>query len=364
MLVSSGDSLATFLVVRFDSLSDAYIVGGDSIPIVAVDSTHLRLFLDTARTAALSAVTFELFDVDTTAADADMVAIRALFRQDRMISSTSVVLGLQSDTLDLPIPNELLLAKTADPSRRLRVGVRITSNETARVVVFSANTVAYPRLRYDPAPNDPVFNVLERSARSHTPENDPVLALRFTDYAVPAGGAFPLQRVTAGSDTAELFRDSLLVAGGVDGRRIYLRFALPDSILNSSIVRATLILNKRPSSDYDLRDTVAVVPKAVFATAGVPVSKAADITDSLRIFEMPVNRMEARTSGEIRFDIGAFARSWTTDSRMELPPAIVLHVGLEGKTMHEMHFYSSTAPLALRPRLRVTFVPRLQIGSQ
>lgn len=361
-LAWSGDTLDSRMVIRFDSLPNTQTLGGVTTPITEVDSSHLRFFIDTTESLAKANVTVELYDVDTTAADADFDAVRALFRPDRFISSRTFTPLPVADTVNIPIPNEFLVAKIQSPQRRLRVGVRIVSDSTARLLPLTANQALYPRLRYDPAPTNPDFNVLERVPRSFTPEDDPALAVNFTDYQLPVSGPIPLLRNTVGSDTVDLFRDSLLVAGGVDGRRIYLRFAVPDSILEASIIRATVILQKRASSEYGVRDTIAVVPQAVFATALLPVSLAAMVTDTTRIFPMPSNRVEPRAIGETRFDIISFARTWTLESRAEIPHAVVLRVGQEGRTMQELHFYSSSAPSNLRPRLRLTFVPRLQIG--
>jgi hypothetical protein len=184
----------------------------------------------------------------------------------------------------------------------------------------------------------------------------------FTDYSLPVTGPFPLTRNSVGSDTIDVFRDSVLAVGGIAGRRAYFRFNIPDSVLATSIVRATLILHAKPGRDYGIRDTIAVVPQAVFASANVPVSRAALLNDSLRVFNIPSVRMEPRTSGQIRFDVIAYARTWSLESREQIPPAITLRVGQEGRIVNEILFYSTSGPVGLRPQLRLTFVPRLQIG--
>jgi hypothetical protein len=362
VLARSGDSLESRMVVRFDSLPDTYTIGGVTTPVTGVDSANLRFFIDTAATRSKATVTLELYDVDTTAADADFDAVNALFRPDRFITSHILTTLPAEDTVNVAVPNALLLTKILAQARRLRIGIRIVSDSTARIVPVTANQLLFPRLRYDPAPENTDYGVIERPPRSFTPVDDPQFAVNFTDYQVPVAGAFPLTRATSGSDTIDVFRDSILVAGGVEGRRIYLRFSVPDSILETSIIRATLILQKRATPDFGVRDTIALVPQAVLAKALLPPSRAVLLTDTSFAFPMPSNRMEPRATGEIRMDMVGFSRAWTKEFVEQIPLALSLRVGLEGRTMQELHFYSTSAAAHLRPRLRVTFVPRLQVG--
>jgi hypothetical protein len=288
--------------------------------------------------------------------------VRSLFRSDRLIASVNVQRLQVGDTLDFSIPNSVVLAKILSERRRLRIGIRVRSDSTVRIIVHSANTGLFPRLRYDPAADNENINVFERPPRSFTPVDDPTLAADFTDYTIPVGGAFPLQKSALGGDTASVYRDSVLALGGVAGRRAYFRFNIPDSVLDASIVRATLILNQKSASDYGSRDTLSIVPQAVFAKATVPVSRAALLNDSLRIFLMPSVRREARDAGVVRFDVVGFARTWSSDTKDEIPFALTLRVGQEGRVIQEMLFYSTSGPPALRPKLRITFVPRVQSG--
>jgi hypothetical protein len=303
-----------------------------------------------------------VYDVDTTAADQNFDAVRALFRPDRLITSHMIQPGQRTDTIDIAIPNEELLERIQSSQRRLRVGLRLRSDSTARLVIITANQLLFPRLRYDPAAGDPNQNVFERPPRSYTPVEDPALAVDFTDYSLPFAGPFPLTRSTSGTDTVDVFRDSVIAVGGIAGRRAYFRFDIPDSVLSSSIVRATLILHAKPGRDYGIRDTIPIIPQAVFASAAVPVSRAALLNDSLRVFNMPSVRLEPRTGGQMRFDLVAYARTWTLESGEQIPPAITLRIGQESRVVNEILFYSSLGPEELRPQLRLTFVPRLQIG--
>ncbi len=360
-IAASGDSLDSRVIVRFDSLPNVWRLGGVDSNVSAVDSAHFRLFVDTAASKLKSAVTIEVYDVDTTAADANTSAILALFRPDRLIGSTTLSAPL-SDTLNVSISNAVLLSKILG-NRRLRVGVRMRSDSTSRLVVNTANQGLFPRLRYDPAPNDPTVNVFERVPRSFTPVEDLRLAVDFTDYLVVASGPFPLRKNAVGLDTAGVFRDTVLAVGGISGRRVYLRFALPDSVLSASIIRATLILNKKPSSNFgNATDTIAVVPQAIFARDNVPVAKAVALTDTTRLFPMASQRLAPATAGEVRFDIVSYARTWSTDTTARIPFALSLRAGLEDKVIQEILFYSTSAPALLRPRLRITYVPRQAIG--
>jgi hypothetical protein len=362
-IAQSGDSLDTRLVIRFDSLPTTYSLSGVPQVIESVDSSHIRIFVDSSITVLRDDLSIELYDVDTTAADDNLEAVAVLFRPDRLIGSLTSSLLLVGDTIDIPLSNEVLLAKIRQLEPRLRVGLRLRSDSTARLAVLTANQIRFPRLRFDPAPENIDVVVLERLPRSLTPAGQPDIAIDFTDYVLPLAGPFPLVSNAVGGDTVGVFRDSVLAIAGVAGRRAYFRFEIPDSVLRGSIIRTTLIVHQKPASTFSVLDTLSVIPVAVFATHDVPPSRAARLVDTVGVFAMPAVRLEPRNSGETRFEMVNFSRTWNAGSNEEIAFAIVLRAGQEGRNMHEILFYSTTAPANLRPRLRITYIPRDAVGG-
>jgi hypothetical protein len=60
---------------------------------------------------------------------------------------------------------------------------------------------------------------------------------------------------------------------------------------------------------------------------------------------------------DTRVNVLALARTWRT-LPPNVPRAIAFKIGLEGAQPAELRFYSSEAPVNLRPRLRITYLPR------
>jgi hypothetical protein len=107
---------------------------------------------------------------------------------------------------------------------------------------------------------------------SKTPVGDPIAASHLTDYTVIA------KAPPAASP-------SLLAVGGLPPRRVYIRFNIPSSILDSStVVRATLLLNQLPNPALDPNDSLLVIPQVVLAGKVVTdPAKAAQITAAVSI---------------------------------------------------------------------------------
>jgi hypothetical protein len=63
------------------------------------------------------------------------------------------------------------------------------------------------------------------------------------------------------------------------------------------------------------------------------------------------------SAGVRAVNVLALARTWRT-LPTNVPRAIAFKIGLEGAQPAELRFYSSEAPVSLRPRLRITYLPR------
>jgi hypothetical protein len=356
MIANSGDTLESRYVVRFDSLTSTYVKDAEILPITSIDSASVRISIETELSTFTDAVTFEAYDVDAEFEDSSTAALLTLFTPARMLGSVTV------DSADLKDSVRIFLDTTSvreklQTNARLRVGIRVRSAEPARVAVLSANTSSFPRFSFDPARDDPAVVIQSIVPRSRTPFTDPRIAENFTDFNVPFGGA-PLPPGVVG-------------IGGPHGRRIYLRFNLPASITDSAtVVRATLLLHQRAAPNYGfLTDSLVVAPQVVVATSEVTdLSKAALLTDTLpggippSVFGLPAIRIRPDASVERAFDIVSVVRFWRSTSAARVPQAIVLRSAEEATSILEAQFYSSEADPALRPRLRLTYLPRREFG--
>jgi hypothetical protein len=353
------DSLDARAVFRFDSLPARFAPssGGDSVNITTVRSSVLRLRVDTSSTlfgagrarVPGAALTFEAFDVDTTVgADTSTAALVALFRPARRLGAVTLPAGTAvSEEVRVPIATDAFAARVG---RRLRVGVRIVSAEAVQMRVYTAaasgtvGTLA-PQLRFVPA-TDTATRELTALLGSGTP-NDRTVAAAYVNQSVIARS--PL--AAAGTD---------LVIGGLPARRSYLRFEVPVRLVDSvSLVRATLELTQRPASGADPLDSVLVRPLAVLATDVITdVTRASDIAAANGL---PTIRLSAAGSGLREIPVVQLFAGWRV-----LPAAtqraLVLRADAEGTQAAEVRFYSREAPAALRPRLRLSYIPRTNFG--
>ena len=140
-----------------------------------------------------------------------------------------------------------------------------------------------------------------------------------------------------------------------------MRFDIPLNIVDSSIVvRATLLLNQIANPAIDPTDTVKLLPGLVLAgTAVRDPAKASQIeTDIARdtVYLTP------DSSGLTQVELANAFAIWRTQSPDSTPRAIILRSVTEGNSPLEIRFSSSEAALALRPRLRISFTPRVPLG--
>ena len=354
-----ADSLDARAVFRFDAVPARYApsAGGDSVPLTAVRSSTLRLAVDTSGTyfgAARARVpgaplTLEAYDVDTTSgADTTQAVLASLFRPARLLGRVTLPAGTAVDTaVRIPIATGAFAARAGG---RLRVGVRVVSTQAAQVRVFTARASGLlgalaPSVKFVPA-TDTATRELTVGLSSTTPA-ERTLAAAYVGQSViaRAPGAAP------GGD---------LVVGGLPARRTLLRFQVPARFVDSvSLVRATLQLAQRPAAGADPLDSVFVRPLVVLATG--------EVTDPVRVTELasptgiPGLRLGPAGEGVREFAVVQLLNAWRV-----LPAgtqrALVLRADGEGVQASAVRFYSTEAPAGLRPRLRLSYVPRTNFG--
>ncbi len=348
LLANRPDTLVTRGVLRFDILPTSFLPnkGATSESITTVDSTFLIMPLDTTGDRGTTPITIEAYDVDTTANDSSQVVVKSLFRADRLLGSATIVPSTVGDTLRIPMSNTILAAKIA-ANTRLRVGLRITSGAgQLRAIAFQLGA-GTPFVRFDPS-SDTVYVPIPISPTTSMEGATADQNLAYMVYSMVDVGS-----PTPGTQT--------LAVGGFPAYRSYLRFTLPRSISDSStIVRAEVLLTQRPSLFGNAADSVALISM-------VPTTTTA-ITDMRRILDLSADGIFAgldstfmvpRDSGQRSINVLSLIRSWS-GLQSDVPRAIAFRISLEGAQPAELLFFSTEASPALRPRLRITYLPRTE----
>ena len=155
--------------------------------------------------------------------------------------------------------------------------------------------------------------------------------------------------------------------GGVPARRTYLRFNVPQWLLDSTtIVRATLQLTQMPQRGFDGGDSVTVIGQAVAATPLITdLYRASQILIPAGMFVTDSIRVAPADSGVRTLELNGLLRVWKTASdTLPTSPqrAVVLVQKEEGLHGAEVRFFNSRAPAGVRPTLRVSYIPRVNFG--
>ena len=356
-VASLGDTLQTRGIVRFDSLPLTFRHNNSVTDsnIVFVD-TGAFVQLGLVRPDTLgSASTVEVYDVDMNGAeDADPTVVTSAFTPARLIGSRTIPADSMKDTVRIPIDPKVVLAKIQSSTDRLRIGLRVTSaSGSAKMTVVTSNGVGSygitePELIFRPSADTSVSKVTV-VPRSVTPP-EIFIASDLADYLVVA-------------KPPPAPPPNVLRVGGLPGRRAYFRFNIPSRILDSSnVVRATLMLTQRPNAfSPSAGDTVAL--EQFIVTAGPAVG---DLSRALlfltSIGKSDSARLVAADSGERDFEMISLVRAWRSTTIDKTPRALALRTTTESLTAGQIDFFSLEAPLAVRPRLRITYVPQTVTG--
>ena len=352
----AGDSLDVRAIFRFDSLPTFYrTTAGDSVPVTQlVDPVVEVLVFRRGESYVPQATTVEAFDVGGVANDTSTVDLAAAFTPDRLLGTATLAPRASSDTttadtLRIPVSPEALLARIRGDAR-LRVGVRVAPGQDARLVL--SPTIA--RATYRATPDTSVARLV-RAPLSQTPEGEPQLRIDFSSFTIVVAG-------TTSDDP------SVLTVGGLPARRALLRFAIPPAVLDSSqILRATLVLTQRPIPGYLAGDTLRLQPLAVTASDLVT-----DLRRRMLLASNPLSPFTGRNvvsstptnvlpggSGTVEIPIPELVGAWRTIGDVGYSPELVLASALEGATPVQAQFYASEAPAALRPKLRLSYIRRI-----
>jgi hypothetical protein len=351
ILARRGDTLVTAGVARFDTLLSR-ITRGDTSQrtIIGIDTAHLAISISEAPVASDS-VTIELYDVDTAVTGIDTAAVRQLFRSDRFISSVTMDADTIVGVRRVPVPVAFLEPKILG-GQRVRFGIAVRADESVQLRILTAESQNAPILTYlaRAQADTQTLSIVASSRQPPTPGASPT---SFADYQVILQGAIP--------------PTNLLAVGGVPGHRVYLRFDIPQDLLEeNTIVRALFQVTQTPFASVDGDDTLQIVPRLVRATPVLDPEpgKAALVLGDVASFPMPALRTVPTDTGVKTLQIATALSVWRLDPDTTFTRAIVLQSLNEGLSPQAALFFPAdpSVPQALWPRLQITYVPRAGFG--
>jgi len=341
-------------IIRFDTLQTVFRHNGSGSDseLVAIDSAFIKLRVALADTLG-PAVTLEIYDVDVDTAvvgavdDTALSTLLPLFSAGRLLGSRTFAAASLKDSVAIPIDAARLLNMIRTPSiARLRIGVRAVGAQPVSLNVFATNG-GFPPLLFIRPTADTSVESIQVAALSKTPM-DATIAAEVADF----------QLIALSPPSAP---PNIIRVGGAPGRRGYLRFNIPSEILDSSsVVRATLELTQRPNPAAPrASDTAGVQPFEMAASSVLTDVRRALVFIS---FGLDTAGMAPKDSGARSFEMIDALRRWRFTKADRTPRTLALRATREGTSAWQADFFSRTAPLAVRPRLRVTYIPQPKPG--
>jgi hypothetical protein len=319
------------------------------LPILTPDSAH----------RPKGPITIEAYNVDSIPADSvtlatDTVAsvIATLFSPARLLASRTFAPDSLVDTLQIPLPIDSVLQRVIN-GRPLRVGFRlVTPPEQGYNLQIGTTQVGAPVTLHLVPSIDTGATAVDVTPLSKTPFGQPFLYGPLADYSIVVKG---------GSAIAQTDRISV---GGVPARRSLLRFDVPSRITDSTtVVRATLLLTQTPNYTVSTGDSVYVFPAAVLASSAITDTRTLlQFVGAIGQFGLDSVPMAPTDSGLRTFEVVSLVRTWRGTTPDISPRAIALRSNGEGGAPAEITFFSSRVGGAVRPRLRIPYVPQTSFG--
>ncbi len=353
-LIAQGDTADVRVGAHYDTLPARYQIPGassDSL-IRKVDSATMIFLIDTLATRPTTPLTIDAFDIDTTASDTTSATLAPLFRSGRLLGTrTFTASDITTDTLRIPIDNAALFAKIRD-TLRLRVGLQVhgPGGSTARVRILGTSFA--PRIRFRASADttvlpDTIF------PKSITPANDVYGQAVFRLFPIVLKGQLPAPPT------------GQFTIGGLSGARAYLRFNIPAIVLDSvNVIRASLLLTQLPARGTSATaDSVSIYTQPVLSSPTITdVYTSSLFLGGPGLYGIDSLRVGARDSGVRTLELVNLVRFWRVVGTANTTRSIVLRSPREGSLPAELDFVSMEGPVAQRPRLRITYVPRRGFG--
>jgi hypothetical protein len=359
--VQNGDRLHTGVVFRFDSVQRALTDTTDNPPkpITSVDTATLRINIATPSSGGYDStlvrdtvVTFVVYDVDAAASDFDTAAVRARFGATE-VGSLDVLRDSLKGTINIPLDTAYLASHIRDGAR-IRLGLEVRSDNGAQVRIFSVEGGSPTSLQYTAHADT---SKLSAGVSVNTRSSAGPAIHSLADYTLVLEGAPPPP-------------SDVLAAGGIPSNRIFLRFDVPPALIDSSttIVRANLEMSQQGNDLYASDDTVALVTRLVRATKAVsdPAQAAVLSIDPVALssaFAVPEVRVSPSDTRVDTIPLAHIFLFWKSEGPETMQRSIVLQSSSQGLDPRRFYLHSSdAADESLRPRLRITYIPRSGFG--
>jgi hypothetical protein len=299
-----------------------------------------------------TSVTFLIYDVDADAPDLDTAAVRARFTSTPIASHT-VRRDSLAGAITIPLDTAFVGAHVR-AGTRIRLGVAVQSDSNVQVRIGTAEGNMSASLHYvgfaGSSQTGVDFSVNTRSAAGPTLSS-------LADYQLVLEGTPPPP-------------NDVLAIGGIPSSRVFIRFNLPPALIDSSttVVRANLELYQQGNSSFSSTDTIAIVTRVVRATPAVTdLAKAsllavdpAALSMQFRIPELVVSPAVSRLD---TIPLGNLFALWRQEGPGTVQRAIVLESSAEGFDPRQYYLFSTAATVdSLRPRLRISYIPRSGFG--
>lgn len=351
VLAHRGDSLDSRVISRYDSLPQTYNFAGVDSAIVRIDSA----FISAPRPRADSAVAFaadgrvEVYDVTDAVDDTAVASLAAQFTAANKIGELAYTQGQSPDTLHILLDTARVRDRLLN-TRSLRVGLRMVSAGSDQVNIISANTSGGITLTLVPN-REESGERLKLIPGTYSPVEPTYLRSAYSDFTVSVVGAAPDANV--------------LRVGGLPAHRVLLRFNIPSYIVDSSVVvRASLLLTQRPSTSPDAGTSVSaqIVP-IVASTLVTDLRTQLEFAGSTVVFPVDSLTTVPKDSGVVSIEMVRLVRAWKGQDTVKTPRLAALYLSSEATRFASFEFFSMEAPAAVRPRLRITFVTRVNTGQ-
>jgi hypothetical protein len=359
--VQGGDHLKTGVVFRFDSLQRVLVdtTSNPPRPITSVDTANVRINIAAPASGGYDStlvrdtvVTFVLYDVDASAADFDTAAVRARFGVTE-IGSLTVKRDSLTGAISIPIDTGFV-ASHIRAGERVRVGLQVKSDSGAQIRLFSSEGGSPTSLSYI-AHADTTRLSTSVPVNTRSSAGPPIRSL--ADYMLLLEGAAPPP-------------SDVLSAGGIPASRIFIRFDIPPSLIDSSttIVRANLEMHQQGNDLYSSDDSLALITRLVRASKVVtdPAQAAvlsidpASISPNFAVSPVTVSPSDTRVD---TIPLASILLLWKSEGPSTMQRAIVLQSSAQGLDPRRFYLHSGDASdESLRPRLRITYIPRSGFG--
>ena len=351
MLASHGDTLETRAIVRFDTLPQTYQKSLLDSTIVHIDTAMLVTpiaHIDTLKRPK-APITIEVYNVDTTESDTVAAVLGSLFRPNRFLGSKTFAPESLKDTLQIPISTDSVLTRVLNGTH-LRIGFRLVSSRGYDIRIGTGAVSQSVTLRIR-ASTDTAATPVTVSPLSQTPTGQSFISGPLADYTI----------VLKGQTTNS---PNILSVGGVPSRRTYFSFNMPSRLVDSTtIVRASLLLTQIPNRRVDSKDTIYLHPLAILASPVVTdIATALGFLSPPGSFGLDSVAVVPGDSGVKSVEIVGLVRTWKAQPTTVSPRTLGLLSAVEGQLPAEVNFFSTRAPVGLRPRLRITYAPQTNYG--